>query len=258
MELQNHRSLGEVLTVEENRIGGHDEVHPRALNIIQRLNCPLQFAFQRALIGHFFVKLSLAPGHLVKELESHASAVRLALFRSLHAGGVQFIRRNADRLSIGTELMRNILGRELRRQRLCVRGLQILKERLVVGRAEQPRKKREEQHCGSSPAQKECLLCSGATCPKTLRLIGDVCHAWHWESILELHFFYILICADNLVADLHHQLKGNIRFFDCDHHVVQISPAALQETAHLGCCCLVQLVHGLYGVRQDRRKAFSA
>ena len=61
-----------------------------------------------------------------------------ALRCGLHARRIQLVRGNADRFAVGADLVGNVLRSELGRERLRVRRLQILKERLVIGRADEP------------------------------------------------------------------------------------------------------------------------
>ena len=53
------------------------------------------------------------------------------------------------------------------------------------------------------------------------------------SSCLELHARYFLIRAHNLVPHLHHQLKRDVRFLDCNHHVVDVAAIALQQVRDL-------------------------
>jgi len=78
-KLQNHRSLGAALAIEKDRIRWHHQVNPRAVYIGKRLNSAFQFALERALIGDLLIEFGLAPGHLVKQLKTKASTMRLAL-----------------------------------------------------------------------------------------------------------------------------------------------------------------------------------
>jgi len=79
---------------------------------------------------------SVWPQSFCQRVRAHTPAVWLSLRGRLHASGIQFVGGNANRLAVGTELMRNILGSQLGHQRLRIRGFEILEERLVVGRAE--------------------------------------------------------------------------------------------------------------------------
>jgi hypothetical protein len=60
---------------------------------------------------------------------------------------------------------------------------------------------------------------------------------------LELHLLDVLVRGHNLVANLHHKLKGNVCLLDRDHHSAQVRIAALEQAANLLFGAATQLVY---------------
>ena len=63
------------------------------------------------------------------------------------------------------------------------------------------------------------------------------------DRLLELHLLYVLVLTHNLVANLHHELKGNVCLLDRDHHSAQVRIAALEQAANLLFGAATQLVY---------------
>lgn len=103
--------------------------------------------------------------------------------------------------------MGNALGIELGRQGLRVGSFQPGIQRLIVGRADQLDKECEQQYRGARTGQKKALLSRGTGRPELFYLLGSVAETCHNSSVLELHLLNILVCAHDLVANLHHELE---------------------------------------------------
>ena len=157
-KLQNHRRLGSAVLVLKHRVGRHHNVDSRTLHVLERLDGLLQLSFHSPLVVDLLVELSLSPGHLVKQLEPHPSAVRSPLRRRLQPGRIQFVRRHIDGLPIGALLVRNPLRIQLRGQRLGVRRIHAGVEWLEVFSPHDAGKHRDHERGCRGTRQKESLL----------------------------------------------------------------------------------------------------
>jgi hypothetical protein len=63
-----------------------------------------------------------------------------------------------------------------------------------------------------------------------------------------------LIRTYDLVSHLHHQLKRDVRFFNRDHHVMDVAAVTLQQVGDLLCCASMEFLHLVDGGFQDRAK----
>jgi len=68
-------------------------------------------------------------------------------------------------------------------------------------------------------------------------------HALIELHFLELHLLDVLVRAYNLVANLHHELEGNVCLLDRDHHSAQVRIATLEQAANLLFGAATQLVY---------------
>src|SRR4249919_2804621 len=73
-------------------------------------------------------------------------------------------------------------------------------------------------------------------------------------ELLELHARDFLIRAYDLVSYLHHELKRNVRFFNRDHYVMDVTAVTLQQVGNLLFRAAVKLFHLVDGVGQHRTK----
>jgi hypothetical protein len=60
---------------------------------------------------------------------------------------------------------------------------------------------------------------------------------------LELHLLDVLVRGHNLVANLHHELKGNVCLLDRYHHRAQVGIVTLEQVANLLFGATTQLVY---------------
>src|SRR6185312_15887366 len=73
-------------------------------------------------------------------------------------------------------------------------------------------------------------------------------------ELLELHARDFLIRAYDFVSYLHHELKGNVRFFHRDHYVVNVAAVTLQQVGNLLLGASMKLFNLVDGLGQHRTK----
>ena len=189
-----HRRLGFVLLLGEQRLLRHHQVDSHPFDVAQGGERALQFAFECALVIYLLREVRSRPVGGIKKFEAHARAARQACRRRLEPRGIELIVGHQQAAAIGRDLVRNIFRRQLRPQRLRIlrpqAGIERHIFRLAQQRHEYPQCSRDQHHPGrhpqalgeAQPFQK--LLQPGKDIFERLRFVVGHRFACHTEKLL--------------------------------------------------------------------------
>src|SRR5208282_5104677 len=100
LRFYDHRGLRFALLLREQRLARQHQVDTHRLDFAQSLQRAFQFAFQGALVIHFFAEVRSRPVRRVEQFKPQAGVPRQALGGGFQARGVEFVGGNEDASAI--------------------------------------------------------------------------------------------------------------------------------------------------------------
>jgi hypothetical protein len=173
--------LGIVLLLGEQRFLRHDQVHAHGFDFAQSGERAFEFAFEGALVVHFFGEVGPRPVGGVEQFKTHACAARQAGGGGFETAGVEFVFGDEQAGAVGRDLVGNILGGEMASQALrffrAQAGVQGDILRLSQQRDEDPKGRAHQQRAASQ----QHTLVQGQPLKELLQALGDVvARCWGW------------------------------------------------------------------------------
>ena len=108
---EDDRGFGVVLLFGEQRFLRHDQVHADGFDFAQSGQSAFQFAFEGALVIHFFGEVGSGPVGGVEQFKAHARAARQAGGSGFETAGVEFVLGYQQAAAIGRDLVAECFSR---------------------------------------------------------------------------------------------------------------------------------------------------
>ncbi len=216
-ELQDHRRAGGFLPVREERTLRDHQMDAGLLNLRQLADGPGQLSLQRPPVIELLDEIGHPHAGAVEKLKPHGPPLGEPRAGHLHPEFVDPILRNQDRVG-----PRNLVG-DLLRLQLFHHGPRVLRgevgeEHRVVGLVRPEEEDHDPRDCAGNPHQGGDLPAHGHRHQRVLERIRFIGH--DDSSPSDLHPHHLFIRRDDLVPNLHHELKRGRRLLHGDHGLV--------------------------------------